>query len=439
MRLKSGLVSASVLLTLAACSPGSGDGYESDSSRSTLTSRQTFVPTATALKLNSVGTSEKASMLSCDSPTTATRLERDNYSVRYSVITRNSNRSDLRSDKQSGSSAEMWLSYSTENTGQTYNVAYQLRNLVLGGRSVSQNDLYAYSMACTLSNGCEQDKKKFSLGDIWTKIDMSGSVPGGNAYQSCSFSVDPDAETIDPEIQQGRIQIGETVYDAVKVTHIRNGKISCGGEVVGNGSSTDTEIVIADELPAFERTYNELSNSERLPDDFTTTNYGCARTKVFSGSEIKFGGKVISGGATEMNSFVVEGELPSAEEYEKALEDKRLRKAQLQSEVQNALDAMNASEADLARAEAAKVDAEAQQRIAIRERDDAQTAYNADPTAENLQILDQKKQAVTSADELVRLRQDAIDSARNVFNADKNIHDNAVLALQAFIDQNPDI
>ena len=346
------------------------------------------------------------------------------------MISRAKARTDIRKSDMRTNSSEHWMGYATDNNNETYTISYKLNSYIRNNNEVSKDNLYGYTFACTQKE-CESDKKTFTSGNVWNKIDLKGSTGPQSAYSLCGFGSNPDAEKVDATIVEGRIDVGPTLFNAVRITAISNGFINCGGERVGKGSKVQTKIIIADKLPRFETIQADLQNLERFP-SVTTEEEGCDRTVVFEGSEVCYAGKVISGQSTEMASFDISGDVKTVEEWEKAKEEIEIQREKLALALKRAKENVDKSRADYERATLAKEKAETQVTVKDAEYQQATQAYNSDPTEETLKAKNDAFDALDKAREIVKKREDAEVAAKKVYDSYKGIYDNALIDKQSF-------
>lgn len=359
------------------------------------------------IKTQSASDYEMSKILNCQEASSVTRLDKKAYSVTYQV----SNRQQESFDSPS-LQADYQIGYSTSTAESVYESSYTTLGTAVNGQWIVGNSAYAYTDSCTISAGCDVQKRSFTKGSAWEMVKANSEyrkalnqAKQNSGNISCSFSQDPENPTVESVAQEGTYTLGATSYPAVLVTTKRNVNVQCMGMKVTKAVTTLREVIIADLLPQA----NEFSVS-RVGD----RNLSCARTRVFVGQVTQSKETTFAGSNNQLNSYVVVGKVLSTDEWNKNQSEYAATLARLEQAVALAQSRKNDSLARFTSARALVSEALTQATNARSEADkavrDAQVIAN-DPKSTKEQV-EQAREKADAASVYANQKQTVYEQAR---------------------------
>lgn len=420
-----------------ACSGSESNESEvADHLRSFAESKYRFIPSKDSMNTKSISGDEVSLILGCENPSTSERLETKNYTASYKKLERNQSNLDMPvvvTLTETG--------YSTITDGELFNTYFSMDEFALDGKVVVQKP-YTYMDSCTLSTGCDIEKRKFSTGSPMAIVKAESAADmayrkavADIANLGCRDVPDEDAEVIDDVIQEGAIDIKTSIYTAVEVTSKQYVKIICGKEEVAKGIRVSRQVVIGDLLPR---------TSEFTVQSVGSKSLSCPRTEVFSGSSVSFGSEIVSGSSRDLAEYTLEGEVLSLEDWKAQQAENLKTQKELEKAVVLATSRRDSARANLA---AAKSDASSKYTAYSQLQDDAEAALQhsedvqnnpeatpAEKTAANTNYLQTKAKA-DNAKKTFDVAEKAVVEAQHSFDVAQETLDKAKQALQDFKNQ----
>lgn len=308
-----------VISTVVACqSDHSGTSSELKYTSSIAESLNTFSAEGKELDAHTVSTDAQQKMLGCELPSTSQRLEGDNLTVNYKVVSR-----DRRSVDSHFGVRDEDRGYSTNSGGAIYRLTYTLNRLSIDELSALPKGPISYRDACTTS-GCDIKQREYLAGSAryLAEVDAHARKIAQDAElkprKKCSFtSTGPRASTV----RQGRFPLSGVDYRAVRVTTSEDGELYCEANIgddragslvyVGKAKRAGVLIALGDSLPKINEDFSGFS--------VAPTRLGvasdCARTVVFASEYVESDGTVYEGKSKEIVFASVGGKILSVDEY----------------------------------------------------------------------------------------------------------------------------
>ncbi len=422
MKLKMGMVLASVLVLISACSKNADEtkeAFTADAQRALGEPRFAFVPQGQNLKLSALASSEKSALASCTEKSTADRIDRKKYSVGYGIVERlvMGGQKNIKSVK---------MEYTTDTKDEMYELTTGLLEFVIADQNILESGGISFIDSCTKSGGCNQEKRRFLSGSARMLLtakdkenDITEKIAKLNKYE-CKIT--ESQEEID-QVQKGSIQIGNKSYPAIQVYQKSKGKVYCrsGREdlYLGEGYKVNKVILLQDELPTIKDTV--VSGEFR---DFAN----CDRTVVFVSSDLQFEGNSMEGASMELVDYSLTGDVTPLSDWDKKQKEIKLNVARLSEDVV-------VSKASLDRAQLNSVRADTELKAAESKLAELKIKLT-EATSGNLPTQESLRSLVFDAEKSVLLARSSSDSAKNLVVIEQNKVRSAEDALTAYVREN---
>lgn len=419
-----GLLCGSLLITACSKKEDSSDSKVTpDSERSISEPRFGFVPDSQDLKLANLNSSERSALSACDQKSTASRTEKKKYSVGSGLITRalQQGLKSIRSD---------YFDYKTDTKGETYELTTSLLEFVIEDQSVLTNGGITYIDSCSVSKGCDPEKRRFTKGSVKyliatnaKEVAVQNEIRRNDKKTECQLKESTEELS---QVQKGFIKIGEYTYPAVQILKKLTGKIYCssGDEnlFLGMGSETGKIIMLQDQLTLPED--NKLLKSLNGMDNFS----GCERTVVFASMELQADGTTVSGASQELVDYTLNAEVKSLEDWKQNQKEFNQKVSKMRDEIDVNKASLERAKLSVSRAEADLKSVEtklAELKVKLNE-----AIINKLPTEVSLRGL------VSDAEKSVELARKNLDSSNNLVVIEQNKLKASEEALAAYIREN---